>query len=145
MKKYYLPVIILTVWMGSSHLSAETISWLDGGSVVHTTEPKELNSSLEQPVSKSVTRESKVVNEVKLATGEAIILIGGVYAKAKDPDGILDWAGANGYEAVEDKYTKGAVHIETSIEQSLSVAKAISQLEGVTTSAPKFKRKLISK
>lgn len=140
MKKY----LLLGVLAGFSLASATTISWLDGGSVVNTAEPKETNTTVAKSVSSNVkTLEDK--SKVTLATGEEINLTGGVYVKVDKPVVVLEWAKSNGYEAKEDKHTKGAIHIITTMEQSISVANEIAKLDGVTTSAPKFRRKLISK
>lgn len=140
MKKY----LLLSMLAGFSLASATTVSWLDGGSVVNTIEPKETNSTESQVVSKSVV-EVEIQDKVTLATGEEITLTGGVYVKTEDIESILKWAETNGYEARVDEYTEGAIHIETTVEQSISIANSISRLEGVTTSAPKFQRKLIAK
>jgi hypothetical protein len=137
MKKY----LLLSMLAGLSLASATTVSWLDGGSVVNTLESKEINSTVTKSVSSTKTDKSKVT----LATGEEINLTGGVYVKVDKSEAVLKWAKNNGYEAKEDKYTKGAVHIVTTVEQSILVANAIANLEGVTTAAPKFRRKLIRK
>jgi hypothetical protein len=136
MKNYFIKITLAVTTIGT--LSCATSEkWLDDGDVVHTVETNTL--------SKTKNTTSTVENQVTLGTGETVTLIGGVYVKAKNPDSIVTWANESGYKAKKDKYIKGAVHIETTPEVSIYVANQVAKLDDVTTSAPKYRRTLITK
>lgn len=139
MKTYFLSTALLIVGLGLNTACAAT--WLDDGATVKTVSPKENNNS--NIKTKNATLKDS--NQVTLGTGEKVVLIGGVYVKAKDPDSIVDWAQANGYEARKDKYTKNAVHITTTAAESITVANVIAKLDNVTTAAPKYRQELVTK
>jgi len=137
MIKNYVIKIALTLTISGASLYATTAKWLDDGEIVNTVEK---NISIEK-----TSNTSKPENKVTLATGETVTLTGGVYVKAKNPQSIVDWANESGYDAVKDRYIKNAVHIKTTAEASIDVANQISKLDGVTTSAPNYRRVLIAK
>ncbi|MDQ7068388.1 MAG: hypothetical protein Q9M40_10690 [Sulfurimonas sp.] len=127
----------LIVSIGATASYALSAQWLDDGNVVHTTQTQSTITSR----STSTTQ----ANQVTLATGETVTITGGVYVKSTNPDAVVLWATQSGYEAKKDRYIKGAVHIQTPANESIAVANAVAQLEGVTTAAPKYARALIAK
>ena len=135
MNKYLLPMILTGV-ISIGCANAETVKWLDDGSVVHTIDS-------EDTVAKRSASSDNLT--VTLASGQDVVLTGGVYVKAEDTSKVLAWALTNGYVALEDKYIKGAVTIQTTPVQSIAVANAVAEIEGVTTAAPKYRTKLVPK
>lgn len=129
--------ITLTLALTGTSLYATTVTWLDNGDIVHTVER---NVSM-----KKESNSSNVENKITLATGETVTLTGGVYVKAKNPQSIIEWANESGYDATKDKYIKNAVHIITTPEVSIDVANKVAKLDGVTTSAPNYRRVLVTK
>jgi len=129
--------ITLTLALTGTSLYATTVTWLDNGDIVHTVER---NVSM-----KKESNSSNVENKITLATGETVTLTGGVYVKAKNPQSIIEWANESGYDATKDKYIKNAVHIITTPEVSIDVANKVAKLDGVTTSAPNYRRALVTK
>jgi len=82
---------------------------------------------------------------VTLATGEEVVLTGGVYVKAENTSVVLAWAMVNNYIALESPYITGAIDVQTTPEESIEVANVIAGLEGVTTAAPKYRRPVVAK
>jgi hypothetical protein len=141
MKKYILLTTTLFMIMGLSTACASSHTWLDDGATVHGSD----DNSSNQVKSKSLNIANNNELKVTLSTGAKVTLTGGVYVKAKEAKVILDWAQANGYTATKDKYIKNAVHIECITSKSIEVANLVAKLEGVTTSAPKYKKNLVTK
>lgn len=138
MKKYILLISTSSMIIGLSIAYAN--SWLDDGATVHSSD-----SNHTKVKSKSLDTKNSSELKIILATGVEVILTGGVYVKAEEPEDILAWAQANGYTATKDKYIKNAVHIESTAPKSIELANLVAKLEGVSTAAPKYRKILVSK
>ena len=136
MEKYLLPIVFTGVF-SIGCVNAETVKWLDDGNVVSTIDSEETLAKRSTDSTENLT--------VTLATGQEVTLTGGVYVKTDNVAGVLAWALTNGYVALEEEYVAGAITIQTTPGQSVSVANAVAELEGVTTAAPKYKSKLVTK
>ena len=134
MNKYLLPIVFTGVFsIGCAN--AETVKWLDDGNVVSTIDSEETLAK------RSTDSTENLI--VTLATGQEVTLTGDVYVQTDDVAGVLAWALTNGYVALEEEYVAGAITIQTTPGQSVSVANAVAEIEGVTTAAPKYKSKLV--
>lgn len=136
MKKYLFPALVTTLLV-SSCIAAENVKWLERGNVKSATiTDTNVSKSTDAPAAEKI---------VTLATGQKVVLTGGVYVKSGDTAKVLEWASANNYIALEDKYIAGAIHITAPAEESINVANMISQIDGVTTAAPKYRAPVVPK
>lgn len=137
----YLPSALPALLLSASCVSAEPVKWLEDGSAMHaTTSEAPLNRT--DATANSDTEQDVVVT---LATGQDVILTGGVYVKTENTAAVLAWAMSNDYIALESPYIPGAIEVETTAEDSIAVANQIAELEGVNTAAPKYRKPLVPK
>ena len=139
--KTYLPFALPTLLLATSCASAEPVKWLEDGADMHATTTE--ISQRKQETAGDAAEIPKVT--VTLATGQEVILTGGVYVKTQNTAAVLAWAMTNNYIALESPYISGAINVQTTPEESIAVANAIAQLDGVTTAAPKYRMPVVAK
>lgn len=137
--------------------NATPVSWLDDGATVSatvyqtevdvqaTSESATTSSAQATTASKTTTTEETEHVTITLSTNTTATLTGNVYVEAENPALVLAWAQANGYIALESPYITNAITVETTAAESINVANQIAEIEGVTTAAPRYQRKLIAK
>ena len=138
----YFPTVLPALLLSASCASAEPVKWLEDGSDMHATAP-EVTSQKRLDGTDGDTQTAKPT--VTLATGQEVVLTGGVYVKADDTSVVLAWAVTNDYIALEHPYISGAIDVQTTAEESITVANMIAELAGVTTAAPKYRKPVVPK
>lgn len=133
--KSHISLIALSSLLSLAAAQAAEIQWLEGGNTV--------NASQSDIQAKGNDTDNPV--EATLATGVVVTLSGGVYVKADDTNVVLAWAQANNYVAEEDQFIPNAINVQTIPEQSITVANAIAELDGVTTAMPNYRAPLVPK